>query len=159
MIPILWLLFFCRWGSGFWELGVQHLWVCPHAAGEQQVQEHGEESPARAHLLHHPVHADHRGAGEEPRLAHELNTGVCTSVECRVWLFAIFFLRLKCGRRIPSSLWRMKMMTPSRTRSGFLLKICCWWDTNTQPSGPHLSEERRNCCRFRFKDPLVPESM
>lgn len=63
--PLVLLVNFCRWGFGFWEFGVQHLWVRPHAAGEQQVQEHSEESPARAHLLHHPVHADHWGPGEE----------------------------------------------------------------------------------------------
>lgn len=54
--------------------------------------------------------------------------------QCRAWLSAIFSLRLKCGRRTPSSLWRTRTMTPSRTQSGFLLKIFCWWDTNPQPS-------------------------
>lgn len=55
----------CRWSFGVWEFGVQYLRVCPHAAGKQQVQDHGEESPAGAHLLRHSVHADHRGPGEQ----------------------------------------------------------------------------------------------
>ena len=54
----------CRRGFGVWEFGVQHLWVCSHAAGEHQVQDDGEEGPARAYLLRHPLHADHRGPGE-----------------------------------------------------------------------------------------------
>lgn len=77
--PCLWSLPPCRWSPGFWELSVQHLWLCPHAAGEQQVQEHSEEGPAGPHLLRHPVHADHRGAGEE------LGGTLVSSDLCSVW--------------------------------------------------------------------------
>lgn len=74
---------FCRWGSGFWESGVQHLWVCPHAAGEQQVQEHSEEGSTWTHLLHHPVHADHWGPGEDwPEHMRLLMCKYSTCIHC-----------------------------------------------------------------------------
>lgn len=127
-----------RWSPGLWELGVQHLWLCPHAAGEQQVQEHGEESPAWTHLLRHPVHADHRGAGEDtvsPSWAQTGAAGECVhAFYYQNWLSAKCSLRSKCGRRTLSSSWRTRTMTLSRTRSGFLLRICWWWDPNPQLS-------------------------
>lgn len=53
---------------------------------------------------------------------------------CQNWLSAKCSLRSKCGRRTPSSLWRTRTMTLSRTRSGFLPRICWWWDPNPQLS-------------------------
>lgn len=117
----------CRRSPGLRELGVQHLWLCPHAAGEQQVQEHGEESPAWPHLLRHPVHADHRRAGEDSAAPS------CTSVRAfryQTWLPAKCSHRSKCGRRTRSSLWRTRTTTLSPTRSGSLPRICWWWDTS-----------------------------
>lgn len=52
-----------RWGPWLWKPRLQHLWVCSHSPGEQEVQEHSEESSTRAHILHHPLYADHGGSG------------------------------------------------------------------------------------------------
>lgn len=54
---------FHRWGPWLWKPCLQHLWVCPHTLGEQEVQEHSEESFTGTHLLHHTLHADHGGSG------------------------------------------------------------------------------------------------
>lgn len=87
-------LFFCffnRRSSGFWKSRLQHFRVCSHSAGKQQVQEHSEEGSAWAHLLHHPVHADHWRPGEAMTTVKSISVdsdwrcGHCCPPQGKVW--------------------------------------------------------------------------
>lgn len=119
----------CRRSFGFWEFGVQHLWVCPHAAGEQQVQGHREESPARAHLLHHPVHADHRRPGEDWPQLTRLNRWVGVNehtVAVGVWTWLLPLPSLASDQSVDSKPpavcwgwgWRHVLVLRQDLRSG-----------------------------------------
>lgn len=65
-------------------------------------------------------------------LPRELRPALAASARafyCQNWLPAKCSHRSKCGQRTRSSLWRTRTTTLSPTRSGFLPRICWWWDT------------------------------